>query len=76
VRKFRAEFDELLVELIGPADRPGALPFVLRELLTIRPLSVARSPTQNGIVGAVTADSPSGFWGVFSNLGSHFDRSR
>ena len=41
-RKLPAEFDELLVQLMGQADRPGTLPFVLRELLTVRPLSVAR----------------------------------
>ena len=40
-RKLPAEFDELLVQLMSEAYRPGALPFVLRELLTIRPLSVA-----------------------------------
>ena len=41
-RKLPAEFDELQVQLMGQAYRPGALPFVLRELLTVRPLSVAR----------------------------------
>ena len=41
-RKLPAEFDELLVQLMGQADRPGTLPFVLRELLTVRPLTVAR----------------------------------
>jgi len=36
-RRLAAQFDELLVQLMGEAYRAGAFPSVLRELLTIRP---------------------------------------